>query len=97
MSDCTRLPFEPSITTARDFHRVDRLLLQRESADNNLQSQNLLMPSAVVATCAMSCGSDLQSTICITITKPFRPCVTEPGPLIHDRPGDVLKPMICWL
>jgi hypothetical protein len=63
MSDCTRLSFEPSITTARSFHRVDRLLLQRESADNNLQSLNLLMPSAVVATCAMSCGSDLRHAL----------------------------------
>jgi hypothetical protein len=44
MSDSTRLPFEPSITTAGNFHRVYRLLLQRESADNNLQSLNLLAP-----------------------------------------------------
>lgn len=73
MSDCTRLPFEPSITTAGNFHRVDQLLLQRESADNTLKSLNLLTPSAAVATCAMSCGCDLQPTICITITKPFQP------------------------
>jgi hypothetical protein len=44
MSNGTRLPFEASITTAGNFHRVDRLLLQRESADNNLKSLNLLTP-----------------------------------------------------